>query len=155
MQKVKKGLNNTFILSLLALVLGWLLFIAGCAQTVGALNDGLEGIRNPTPASSISPLLGLQIIVGTFAYRSIKRRKLGMRAESNLRRGGELLGLIFVWLPTIVLVLGGQINNPSPALLNKIANEPAQVFFIYVMVPLWSGIVYAVITMKHRNAAKA
>ena len=150
-QKFKKPPNDTFTLSLLALVIGWLLFIVGCAQIGGQLRDALEGITAPTPATSISPLLGFQIILGASAYRSIKRRKLGMREESVLRRGGELLALIFVWLPTIVLVLGGQISNPSPALLNKIANEFAEVFFICVIVPLWSGIVYAVMAVKYKG----
>ncbi len=147
-QKLKKCPKDTFTLSLLALVIGWLFLIGGCAQIIGTLNDALEGVKSATPATSISPLLGLQIIVGTSAYRSIKRRKLGMREESVLRRGGELLALIGVCLPTLAFV--GQIINPSQAFLNKAANEPGEVFFIYVIVPLWSSIAYAVMAVKYK-----
>ena len=139
--------KSSFLLSTLALIFGWLLLLGSCAQIVGRIED-------PTAEVSINPLLGLQIILGALAYRSVKRTKLEIREESVLRRIGELLALIFVWYPNIGLVLaswGGFTDNQ--ALLNKIAYEPAEVFFVHVMVPLWSYIAYLVIVMKQPQMA--
>ena len=128
----------SFLLSTLALIFGWLSLLSSCAQIIRRVED-------PTAKGSISPLLGIQIILGALAYRSVKRTKLEIREESVLRRIGELLVLILVWVPSSFLVLG---FTNEKVLMNKIAENPAEIFFVYVMVPLWSYIAYLVISMK-------
>ena len=127
----KKTPKSKFLLSTLALIFGWLAWLGSCA---GIMRRATEGVTEPE--ASTTPLLGLQIILGTLAYRSVKRTKLGIREESVLRRIGELVALILVWLPSYWLV---WINNPSLWGADPMGN---------VMVPLWSYIAYLVIVMK-------
>ena len=133
--RIKKIPKSKFLLSALALIVGWLTLLGYCGQIARLIED-------PTAESSISPLLGLQIILGALAYRSAKRTKLGIREESVLRRIGELLALILVWLPSYWLLV--LINDPSLWEADPTGN---------VTVPLWSYIAYLVIVTKqpHRS----
>ena len=126
--RIKKIPKSKFLLSTLALIFGWLAWLAYCGHIARRVQD-------PTAESSISPLLGLQIILGALAYRSVKRTKLEIREESVLRRIGELLALTLVWLPS-GLALN---NNPSLWEADPTGN---------LTVPLWSYIAYLVISMK-------
>ena len=122
--------KSKFLLSTIALVCGWLTWLAHCGHIARRVED-------PTAESSISPLLGFQIILGALAYRSVKRTKLGIREESVLRRIGELLALILVWLPSYWLLV--LINDPSLWDADPTGN---------VTIPLWSYIAYLVIVTK-------
>ena len=116
-------------LSALALFFGWIIFFGGCARlAAGTLSE-----------SSFSPFLGLQIILGTSAYRSKKRRKLGIRSESELRKTFEILYLVIAWFPNFFLVLS-WITSPLPGLLYKIEYEP--LIILPLVVTLWSSIAY-------------
>ena len=122
--------KSKFLLSTIALVCGWLAWLAHCGHIA-------KRVEAPTAESSISPLLGFQIILGALAYRSVKRTKLGIREESVLRRIGELLALILVWLPSYWLLV--LINDPSLWDADPTGN---------VTIPLWSYIAYLVIVTK-------
>lgn len=139
-------------LSALALFFGWLMFFGGCAQIGQRIAEQIDlesGTVTPSrntqahSESSLNPLLGLQIILGTSAYRSIKKRKLGIRSESELRTALEILCLIIVWFPNFFLVLGGGIT--SPKFLEKLAYDSAELLLTHIVVPLWSFIAYAII----------
>lgn len=113
-----------FLLSTIALVCGWLSLLASCTLIVRRAED-------PTVEEPTDPLIGLQIILGTLAYRSLKRTKLGIREKSVLRRVGELLALTLVWV-VVFLLLGNNLEG----------HELATVF------ALWSCIAYIVIWTK-------
>ena len=128
--KKKKAPKSKFLLSTIALVCGWLAWLAYCGHIVRRIED-------PTAESSTGPLLGFQIILGALAYRSVKRTKLGIREESVLRRIGELLALILVWLPSYWLLLWDA--DPTGN----------------VTIPLWSYIAYLVIVTKQSQMSTA
>ena len=116
--------------SALALFFGWIIFFSGCARlAAGTLSE-----------SSFSPFLGLQIILGTSAYRSKKRRKLGIKSESDLREACEILYLGLAWFPNIFLVLS-WIFSPLPELLFSLRYNPA-VIILPLVVTLWPSIAY-------------
>ena len=120
----KKTPKSKFLLSTIALVYGWLSLLASCTLIVTRAED-------PTAEAPNDPLLGLQIILGTLAYRSLKRTKLGIREKSVLRRVGELLALTLVWV-AVFLLLGNNLEG----------HELTPVY------ALWSYIAYLVIVLK-------
>ena len=85
---------HRLLLSGLALVFGWFIFFAGCASIIQRAPDAAP----PT----FSYLFGLQIIFGASAYRSIKRRKLGIKKGAGVM---EIPYLTLVCAPTIFFVI--------------------------------------------------
>ena len=75
------------------------------------------------------------VILGTLAYRSLKRTKLGIREQSALRRVGELLALIAAAIPTILML----VNNPAAKFL--IATDPVP----WIIAPVWSYVAYLIL----------
>ena len=96
--------------------------------------DGFDGIF----ATRNRALFGLQIILGTLAYRSLKRTKLGIREQSALRRVGELLALMAAAIPTILML----VNNPTAKFL--IATDPVP----WIIAPVWSYAAYLILWMR-------
>ena len=96
--------------------------------------DGFDGIF----ATRNRALFGFQIILGTLAYRSLKRTKLGIREQSALRRVGELLALMAAAIPTILML----VNNPTAKFL--IATDPVP----WIIAPGWSYAAYLILWMR-------
>ncbi|HVC00301.1 MAG TPA: hypothetical protein VNJ12_13360 [Candidatus Dormibacteraeota bacterium] len=51
---------------------------------------------------------GVTMILGALAYRSAKRRRLGMRPDTALRRAVEISLLVIVCLPLVILAAEGN-----------------------------------------------
>lgn len=64
---------------------------------------------------------GITMILGAIAYRSAKRRRLGLKTDSGLRRGYEVGLLLLVVLPIVPLALKG---------VDFIANNPVSGIFV-------------------------
>ena len=111
-------LDRRFLGSTIALVWGWMTMIAGV-----------------TSGRSLSEVGGLYIIVGALAYRSCKRRRLGLRESTLGRKAAEIVGVTLVICHACV----GWVMAPQTAF-----NHP-----VYpVAVPLWVLIAYLVATFK-------
>jgi drug/metabolite transporter (DMT)-like permease len=96
---------------------------------VGAFSI-VGGLRNHPPALD-SIVGGVTMILGAFAYRSAKRRRLGLKAGSGLRRGFEVGVLILVVLPIVPLGLKGVdfiANNPISGILVPVLSVVAYVW---------------------------
>ena len=80
-----------FLGSTLTLVLGAMYFLGG----VGRIAEGVNSMNNA------GPVVGPMMFLGALAYRSRKRRRLGLRRASVLRWSLEMLTLcsiVAVWL---------------------------------------------------------
>lgn len=71
--------------SVVALFLGWFFLIAGIG-TIGQ-ND--------------NAVFGVVVLLGTYAYRSAKKRKLGLKKDTTARKAGEM-GLLLLMLALIL-----------------------------------------------------
>lgn len=78
------------------------------------------------------------MILGALAYRSLKRRRLGIKANSTARQIFEMAALV----AALALVL----------LQNRLADRLYQDPFSNVLVPAWAVIAYAVIFFKQPMA---
>ena len=105
---------KAFIGSLVAMFVGFFSIVGGLQSHPPAF-DGVVG--------------GVTMILGALAYRSAKRRRLGLKPDSALRRGVEISLLVIVFLPIVVLGLKG---------LGVVANHPVSGIFV----PLWSVTAY-------------
>ena len=112
-------MNKKFIGSTVVLVLGILSFLGAVSQI-------------PMGITGINPLAGLVMILGALAYKSLKKRKLGIVKQSLIRSVLE-----YVALALIVLLIVLQ-NN----LMDQIANDPVPNMIIPVFVFIAYGIVY-------------
>ncbi len=104
-----------FLGSTLAIVFGAIYFLGAPARL--AAGDDTAGF-----------IAGPIMILGALAYRSRKRRLLGLRKETMLRRSVEALALV-----SIVLLI---------ILRNDIAFEIATDPFPYLVIPAWAIIAY-------------
>ena len=129
--RIKQFINFKLLLSTFALVLGCMHFLSSCGMIARRVED-------PTVEVPSNPLFGLQIILGTLAYRSLKRTKLGIREQSALRRVGELLALMAAAIPTILML----VNNPAAKFL--IATDPVP----WIIAPVWSYAAYLILWMR-------
>lgn len=116
---MKKHLGST-----IALILGFLLFAGSVA--------------NPSNPSGL--IAGPVIILGALAYRSAKKRNLGVVRNTALRKGLELLALIMIAAATLL----------QNDLKNLIATDPVP----NLIIPLWAIIAYIVIASKARQSEK-
>ena len=101
----------------------------------------IGGLQNHPPAFD-SVVGGLVMILGALAYRSAKRRRLGLKIDSTLRRGIEVGVLVLVGLPMPILGLKG---------LGVIANNP----FSGIIVPLWSAAAYVWVSQRKIDVKEA
>lgn len=102
----------------------------GIFSIIGGLNgprdfDGIVG--------------GAGIIIGALAYRSAKRRHLGLRPNSRLRRGIEIGLLVLVFLPAVGRGMQGW---------SILSDAPISGIFV----PLWSLAAYAWISTRKTEA---
>jgi hypothetical protein len=72
-------------------------------------------------------LSGITTILGALAYRSAKRRRLALSADTRLRRGVEITLLVVVWGASLVLSLKG---------VDAIVTHP----WSRILVPVWSTV---------------
>ena len=103
---------------------------------------------DPTKELPANPLLWIQIVLGTYAYRSRKRTILGLQrksCQSLLRELGALAGCAF---PTVMLI----INNPEKAKF-QMATDP----FPWFGVLQWVFAAYSILWIwaaRRRRAAR-
>ena len=124
-------IDKRFRLTMVALVLGWLLCIAGLTNQAKSNNENSQ-------RSQVSVISGLYMVIGTYAYRSAKRRKLEIKPNDYLRRGIEVLGIAFVachpfWALTPVTLL----RDPFP-----------------LVVGLWVLVAYIVVNLRRGTRQK-
>lgn len=110
-----------FLGSTIALILGVLSFLGAIGQ-IGSGNVNANPIR------------GVVIILGALAYKSLKKRKLGIVKSTRTRQFLETLALILI-LGLIVL---------QKDFKTQLANDPVPNFVI----PLWVFIAYGVFYFK-------
>lgn len=114
-------MNRKLIGSTVALIIGVLAFLGSVAQ-----------LANGNTLSD--PLTGLLIILGALAYKSLKKRKLGIVKSSVFRQGfeGAALGII-----VLLVVLQNNLQT-------RIINDPVT----NIVVPLWSFVAYLIVFNK-------
>jgi hypothetical protein len=125
--RIKRLLKYKLLLSTFALVFGSMHLVSSCGMIARHVED-------PTVEVPSNPLFGLQIILGTLAYRSLKRTRLGIRKKSILRTFGELCTLIAAATPTVLML----IYNPAAKFL--IATAP----IAWIIAPMWSYAAYLI-----------
>ncbi|MAZ40872.1 hypothetical protein CL654_02045 [bacterium] len=114
--------NKKFIGSTVALVVGVLAIVAGLAE----------------PSSTM--FAGIYIVLGSLAYRSLKKRKLGMVQDSKIRLILEVVGILAI----ILLIL--MQNN----LQANIVNDP----FPNIVIPLWVIVAYLVVYFRGTKSSE-
>ena len=116
-------MKRNFIGSTIALILGILLFVG----SVGQISTG--------HSAHTSPLTGIVMILGSLAYKSLKKRRLGLVKSVNLRQIFEIVALVLI---VAIVILQKDLKT-------QIASEPVQNFVI----PLWSLIAYGIIFIRN------
>lgn len=114
-------MKRKFIGSTVALILGTISFLAAIAQTANG--------------NASNPLAGEIMILGALAYKSLKKRKLGIVKQSGARQTYELALIALI----ILLV----------ALQNDLKSQIAIYPFQNIIIPLWALIAYAVLFFKN------
>jgi CheY-like chemotaxis protein len=112
--------------STVAVVFGVLAFF-GAMGGVGGGDYGFEGLLTAGPV----------LILGAFAYRSAKERRLGEVASTPLRRVGEGIAILLLLL-TVLL---------QKDLKNQIATEPLAT----VLIPVWALVAYLLVALWPRR----
>lgn len=112
---MKKNIGST-----IALVIGILAIVSGLSNLTNTSNTLISGII---------------ITLGTLAYRSAKKRKLGGINPSLLRQALEIFAIVII----IALIL------LKKNLKNNIITEPVQTLII----PLWAIFAYLNIAFKN------
>jgi hypothetical protein len=115
--------------SSIALVLGCLSLASGVAQLAGGQVTG-------GPITS-----GMVMILGSLAYRSAKKRRLGEVQSTTTRRVTEIALLL---LAALVVLLQKDLKY-------LIATDPVP----NVLIPLWALIAYLVVALIPRSATEA
>ncbi|MDR4505462.1 MAG: hypothetical protein MRK01_11840 [Candidatus Scalindua sp.] len=118
-------MKHKFIGSTIALVLGILLFLGSIAQISSSIVQ-------------TSPLAGEVMILGSLAYRSLKKRRLGLVESTNLRQIIEIIALVLI-VALVVLQKDFKI---------QLAYHPVP----NIIIPLWSFIAYSIIFFKKPSA---
>ena len=116
-----------FIGSTIALILGIFFFVTSIGQLVMG-------------KSEVDLLTGEVMILGSLAYRSLKKRKLGIVKSAEYRYALEILALILI-LALVILQRDFK---------TQLYNHPLPNFVI----PVWAFIAYGIFFFrKHRNAS--
>ena len=127
---MKKTVSKRFYLSTIVIVFGVLMF----------LTDLVKPITNPV-AFEPNPFMGIQIIMGTLVYRSIKRSRLGRNVRTTRRMVAECVVLVLATLPTIWTTFVVHPYHPSWKYI--VAYEPAR----FIM-PIWFYVAYFIMWRK-------
>jgi hypothetical protein len=72
---------------------------------------------------------GITAFAGILAYRSAKKRRLGLKPDSTVTRRIEISLLVLTCLPPLLLVSGG---------IDSLTTNPVSCIFV----PIWSVIAY-------------
>ncbi len=98
-----------------ALVLGLFALLGGAGQVNGSLLVG-----------------GWFMVLGSIAYMSAKKRKLGLAKETTLRKTLELIAVIIIIIMTVLTKRADLVNDPFPN----------------VVIPAWAVIAYFIAFSK-------
>jgi hypothetical protein len=120
-KKIKKWPRTQFFYSTIALWMGWLVFISGITQRIQIARPQGDNL-----------FLGVVMLLGIYAYRSQKRRKLGIKANSKLRQILEISALLFV----IILTLFPQ-NVIYIMLQNPVSRLTAPIWILVAYLVVW------------------
>jgi hypothetical protein len=93
------GFGMLYCLNVKSLVGSFIVMFVGAFSILGGLLD-------PHPASDVV-MGGTTMILGALAYRSAKRRRLGLKTDSKLRHGVEGFLLVLVCVPVVILASKG------------------------------------------------
>lgn len=125
------GIRNRFVGSTLAAWSGAFFLVYGMFDLVSGGNTGL--------GTDLS-VFAIVIILGSLAYRSVKRRRLGLAPDSTQRRVFEGIALLAI----VILVL--------------FRRDPMQHFhdeaFGSVYVPVWVLVAYATVLLSKPSSKK-
>lgn len=114
-----------FLGSTIALVLGIL-------SLLGGVNSAASG--DPTGASSMAT--GISMTLGALAYKSCKKRQLGLVQNTPLRRGFEILAmLVIAWGMFWPMIL---VHNGLTSWIIRLIQDPLS----YGVAPLWALVAY-------------
>jgi hypothetical protein len=103
-------------------------FIGSSIAFVVAAASILGGVRG-FPYSMDNLFGGMTALAGIVAYRSAKKRRLGLKQGSTLPRRIEIWLLVLTCLPPLLHVPGG---------IDALATNPISCIFV----PIWSVIAY-------------
>jgi hypothetical protein len=123
-----------FLGSTIALVFGWLIVVAGVSAVARNAETGVP------PASPFMLYAGIMILLGTYAYRSKKKRQLGMLENSQVRIGAEAI--------IIGLVIFGFVFQRD--FLEVIVEDP----FTRLFIPVFSVVPYFILFRNRPKEAK-
>ncbi len=116
-------MSDRFWGSMAALVIGGLSIVAGISQAGSGAPNSLD-----------TAIGGSVMVLGALAYRSLKRRRLGIKSDSTVRRGMEIV-IIAAALCLVVLQRG---------FLDRLYLNPV----VSLLIPAWVLIAYAVVFFK-------
>jgi hypothetical protein len=118
-------MKRKFIGSTIALILGIILLVSSISQIA-------------TGKIKADPLVGEVMILGSLAYRSLKKRRLGIVKSTYYRKVFETLALILI-LALVILQRDFKM---------RLINDPLANFLI----PIWAFIAYGIFFFKkNRN----
>ena len=116
-------MRNTLWGSTAALIIGGLGIIAG-----------ISNVASRVPDSGDTAISGAVAVLGALAYRSLKRRRLGVKPDTGARKGMETAFLVAALL-LIILQKG---------FLDRLNRNP----FVNLIVPAWAIIAYAAVFFR-------
>ena len=137
--------HRRFLLSTVALCVGWYLFIARMAQVIALM---AQFPQSPVNLYVHNALLGIQVILGVCAYRSKKRVRLGIVTQSKIRSALEFVCLILVIAVSVVFYAKKAASPGQMILKTYIMYQPAYVVND-IIVPLWVVIAYVIMNYKN------
>ena len=110
-----KKIDKRFIGSNAALILGVVALLGGLGQGDSSLSSA-----------------GIFMILGALAYRSAKKRKLGITQPSTVKLVSELIAIAIVIILVLLTNRDILVNDPFPSLV----------------IPIWAVIAYVVISAR-------
>ena len=142
--ELRVDMSKRFFWSNVASGVGWFLFLGGLGAMAGRAQD-------PTVETNVGPFMGLQIILGVSAYRSVKRTKLGLEEESFARRGLEITALVIVWHRTAIFVVALLFGKYNSKLIHGFYYEPATPLMEHLITPVWTFTRYVLMRRTPAN----
>jgi hypothetical protein len=120
---IGEWLKSDFTGSAIALWVGWFCLITGIGQSA----------QNPPPSGD-DAFLGIVMLLGTYACRSAKKRKLGLKKNGAVRKAVEI-GLLLLMM-ALVLCRQDAVNRMIDHALSGI------------VAPVWVLVAYVVVSRK-------
>jgi hypothetical protein len=112
--------RNSFIGSSVAMAMGGIFLLGQIRQWPHVNDDELLG--------------GITVILGAFAYRLAKQRRLGLASNAKWKQMMEIALLVLVFVPTVLeaTVRDGIVHSPLAS----------------VVIPVWSVAAYSVVRFR-------